>query len=151
MRVNEFHNAVVAATRAQLPPRLRTFRSRKRFTLVQLYYDKRTLHYEVWVRGKERFIEIGLHFESDRATNAALLGYFSTRVFEIKDALGDAVEVEQWTASWARAHRLMPYTKLDEPTVAQVAKELARMIEVLQPMLERASRTAISAKTRAPR
>ncbi len=63
MRVNEFLHLVVDKTRRQLPARLTGFRTRYRFTLVQLYYEKRTIHFEVWVRGKERLIEIGLHFE----------------------------------------------------------------------------------------
>ena len=63
MRVNEFLRLTVENARTKLPPGLRHFRTRTRFTLVQLYYDKRTIHYEVWVRGKERLIEIGLHCE----------------------------------------------------------------------------------------
>ena len=51
MRVNEFLNLVVQETRAQLPSSLRTFHTWKRYTLVQLYYSKRSIHYEVWVRG----------------------------------------------------------------------------------------------------
>ena len=138
MRVNEFLRLVVNDTRAQLPSRLRGFHNRYRFTLVQFYYDKRTIHYEVWVRGKERLIEIGLHCESDKETNSALLDYFSARAFEIKDTLGDQVEIEQWTASWTRTHQLMPYEHLDEATAHAAAQRLAKMIETLQPMLERA-------------
>src|ERR671937_472645 len=100
MRVNEFLRRVVEETRPRLPGRLRGFRTRRRFTLVQLYYYKRTIHYEVWVRGKERMIEIGLHFESDKQTNAQLLDFFDARAFEIKDTLGDHIEIEQWTSSW---------------------------------------------------
>ncbi|MGB8648537.1 MAG: hypothetical protein WCF84_25095 [Anaerolineae bacterium] len=137
MRVNEFLRLVAETSRAQLPQRLRRFNGRSRFTLIQIYYDKRTLHYEVWVRGKERLLEIGLHFESDRETNARLLDYFSARAFELKAELGDQIEVEQWTASWTRVHQLMPYEQLDAATASAVGERLAKMIEVLQPMLER--------------
>ncbi len=138
MRVNDFLRLVVETTRAQVPARWRAFHIRTRFTLVQLYYTKRTLHYEVWIRGKERLLEIGLHFESDRETNASLLNHFSGCAFEIKAALGDQVEIEQWTASWTRVHQLLPYEKLDEATARAAAKRLAKMVETLQPMLERA-------------
>ncbi len=138
MRVNEFLHLVADSARSRLPARWRGFHTRTRFTLIQLYYTRRTIHYEVWVRGKERLIEIGLHFEADRQTNAALLGYFSQRIFEIKDALGDPVELEQWTSSWARVHWLMPYTSLDDKTGQAAGEQLAKMIETLQPMLERA-------------
>ncbi len=148
MRVNEFLRLVAETTRAQLPTRLRRFSGRSRFTLIQLFYDRRTLHYEVWVRGKERLIEIGLHFESDRATNSQLLDYFSTRAFEIKAELGDQMDIEQWTASWTRVHQLMPYQQLDQATARAVAERLARMIETLQPMLEQARVPTRSAKSR---
>ncbi len=149
MRVNEFLRLVAETTRAQLPARLRRFNGRSRFTLIQLFYDKRTLHYEVWVRGKERLIEIGLHFESDRATNSHLLDYFSARAFEIKAELGDRMDIEQWTASWTRVHQFMPYEQLDQATARAVGERLARMIETLQPMLEQAGIPARSAKSRA--
>ncbi len=140
MRVNEFLHLVAETTRKQLPPPLRRFSGRSRFTLIQLYYDRRTLHYEVWVRGKERFLEIGLHFESDRETNARLLDYFRdpSRAFEIKAELGEQVDFEEWTASWTRVHQLMPYEHLDAETAQAAAERLAKMIETLQPMLERA-------------
>lgn len=139
VRVNVFLDGVVASTRARLPPRWRRFRTRKRYTLVQLYFARRTIHYEVWIRGKERLLEVGLHCESDRETNAALLAHLSSCLFEIKEALGDQVEVEQWTSSWTRAHQLVPYEKLDDATIDVISQRLARMIEVLEPMLERAA------------
>lgn len=138
MRVNEFLHLVAQETRTRLPAKQNKFQTRTRFTLIQLYFGRRTLHYEVWVRGKERLLEIGLHFEADRVTNAALLDYFGARAFEIKDELGDHVEIEQWTSSWARVHQLMPYQHLDAETAAAVAQRLSKMIETLQPMLERA-------------
>lgn len=136
MRVNEFLDGVVTATRAELPTQWRRFRTWKRYTLVQLYFQRRTIHYEVWIRGKERLLEIGLHCESDRATNAALLAQLSACLFEIKDALGDQVEVEQWTSTWTRAHQLMPYEKLDDATICAVSARLAQMIQVLEPIVQ---------------
>lgn len=70
MRVQEFLDLVAANTRARLPARLRPFHTWKRYTLIQLYYARRSLHYEVWIRDKERLLEVGLHFEADRATDA---------------------------------------------------------------------------------
>lgn len=137
MRVNEFLHLVAQEARRRLPTRRQKFQTRTRFTLIQFYYSRRTLHYEVWVRGKERLLEIGLHFESDKQTNAALLDYFGAREFEIKDALGDHVEIEQWTSSWTRVHQLMPYQRLDAETASAAAQCLAKMIETLEPMLER--------------
>ncbi len=153
MRVNEFLRLVAVTTRAQLPARQRRFQTQMRFTFIQLFYDKRALHYEVWVRGKERLLEIGLHFESNRETNAKLLDYFREwgRSFEIKAELGDQVEAEQWTTSWTRVHQLVPYQQLDEDTARATGERLAKMIEVLQPMLERAASEIIPRPVRKAR
>jgi hypothetical protein len=140
MRVNDFFVALAKATRPKLPERYRQFNARSRFTFVQIYYARPSLHYEVWVRGKEKLLEIGLHFEADRATNAELLDYFLSHIFEVKDALGDRVEAEQWTSTWTRVHQLLPYQTLDEDTVRRAAEKLAVMIQTLQPLLEQSPR-----------
>lgn len=137
MRVNEFLNLVAQETRAALPTPLRGFRTWKRYTLVQLYYHQRKIHYEVWVRGGNvHALEIGLHCEADAATNSRLLALFDTHLFEIQDAVSERIEAEQWTKSWTRVHEVMPYEKLDEATAEAAAQRLAAMIRVLQPIVE---------------
>lgn len=137
MRVNEFLELVSQYTRSEMPARYRRFHSWKRYTLIQLYYTKRSIHYEVWIRGGEiHALEIGLHCEADAATNRALLDTLDARLFEIQAELGGQVEAEQWTQSWTRVHELMPYQQLDDATARACAKKLAQMIQVIQPMLE---------------
>ncbi len=137
MRLQQFQVSLVDKTRKQLPRSLREFQARSFFTLVKLYYAQSKIHYEVWVRGKEHLIEVGLHFEADKATNDALLAYFRERAFEIHAELGPRVEIEQWTNSWSRVHEVVPYTALDADLADLLAKKLSRMISVLQPMLEK--------------
>lgn len=136
MRIQEFQIAIVNQTRKQLSRKLKNFDPRSFFTIVKLSYANPKIHYEVWVRGQERLVEIGLHFEADKETNDALREYFDSRAFEIRAALGSRVEVEQWTNSWSRVHEVVPYTKLNEELVESVSQKLAKMIAVLQPMLE---------------
>jgi hypothetical protein len=136
MRIQEFQIALVNQTRKHLPRRLKNFEPRSFFTIVKLSYANPRIHYEVWVRGQEHLVEVGLHFEADKETNDALREHFDARAFEIRAALGTRVEVEQWTNSWSRVHEVMPYTKLNAELVESVAKKLAKMITVLQPMLE---------------
>jgi hypothetical protein len=135
MRIQAFQIALVEQTRKQLPRSLKNFEPRSFFTLVKLYYTHPKLHYEVWVRGQEHLIEVGLHFEADKATNDALREYFDARAFEIRAQLGPRVEVEQWTNSWSRVHEVVPYTTLNAELVESIAKKLAKMMAVLQPML----------------
>jgi hypothetical protein len=136
MRVNDFLELVAHETRKQLPARWRNFQTWKRYTLIQLFYGRRSIHYEVWVRGGNiHALEIGLHCEADAATNARLLALFDARLFEIKHALGEQIEAEQWTKSWTRVHELVPYERLDENTARQCGARLARMIPLLEPMM----------------
>jgi hypothetical protein len=137
MRVNDFLNLVAQETRAALPASLRSFHTWKRYTLIQLYYRNRRIHYEVWVRGGSvHALEIGLHCEADAGTNTRLLALIDSHLFEIKHALGEQIEAEQWTSSWTRLHELMPYEKLDPATAHAAAQRIAAMIRVLQPIVE---------------
>ena len=35
-------------------------------SLVKLHYQRPTVHYEVWLRRRQKQVELGLHFEGDR-------------------------------------------------------------------------------------
>ena len=78
-----------------------------------------------------------MHFEADKATNDALRAYLDARALEIHDQLGARVEIEQWTNSWSRVHEIVPYESLDVELAARLAAKLAKMITVLQPMVEK--------------
>ncbi len=106
------------------------------FSIVKISYQDPKLHYEVWVREQERLIEIGLHFEAAKEFNDALLVYFQARSVEIHAELGPCIEIERWTNSWSRVHEVVPYASLDVPLVELLAAKLAKMITVLQPMLD---------------
>ncbi len=136
MRIQKFQVSLVDKTRKLLPRRLKNFEPRSFFSILKLSYRNPRLHYEVWVRGQEKLVEVGLHFEADKATNDELLAYFSSRTIEIHHELGPRIEIERWTNSWSRVHEVVPYTALDEALVDTLAARLAKMIAVLQPMLE---------------
>ena len=81
-----------------------------------------------------------MHFEADKLTNDALLAHFDARAVEIHAELGPRIEIERWTNSWSRVHQVVPYKSLDAALVDVIAKKLARMIVVLQPMLAEVER-----------
>ncbi len=135
MRIQQFQVSVVDKTHRQLPRSLRDFDVRSFFSLLKISYRQPRIHYEVWVRGQERLIEVGLHFEADKTTNDALRAYFDSRAIEVHAALGPRVEIEQWTNSWSRVHEVVPYESLDEELVERLSKRLAQLITVLEPML----------------
>ncbi len=136
MRIQLFQIALVEQTRKRLPRALRGFEPRSFFSIVKIFYRDPKIHYEVWVRGQERLIEIGLHLESDKATNDALRAYLDARSLEIHDQLGARIEIEQWTNAWSRVHEIAPYESLNAELAERLAAKLAKMIAVLQPMVE---------------
>jgi hypothetical protein len=130
--------ALPAAARARLPGKWQNFKTQVRPWLVQLSYADPLLHYEVWTLGGRRgVLEIGLHFESrDPAMNARLLDGFMRHLFEIKAELGDSFEAEMWDKGWTKVYETIPLETFDEAYVDRVARRLAQVIVVLQPILE---------------
>ncbi len=149
MRIQQFQVSLVNKTRSRLPRSLRDFDARSFFTIVKVSYAQPRIHYEVWVRGKERLIELGLHFEADKSLNDALLDYFNERSVLVHAELGPRIEIERWTNSWARVHEVIPYTQLDDKLVDQLSEKLAHMITVLQPMVKECAPARRARKSRA--
>ncbi|GIW07053.1 MAG: hypothetical protein KatS3mg060_1858 [Dehalococcoidia bacterium] len=135
---DRFLDAVPEAVRRALPAGLRHFRTRKRWGLVQLSYGNPRLHYEIWLRTNVDRIELGLHLEADAATNGRVLQQIARHALEVRDALGPACDLEVWTSTWGRVHRVLPLSPLDEDRLESCASWLARCIETLQPLVEAA-------------
>lgn len=138
MRASEFMRAIPAATRAKLPKNLQGFKTHTRPWLVQLSYADPLLHFEVVTLGERRgILEIGLHFESrDPTVNTRLLNDFLQHLFEIKTELGNQVEAEKWDRGWTKIYETIPLESYTEDYLDRVAGRLAKMILLLQPMLD---------------
>jgi hypothetical protein len=136
MRSSDFMKAIPDATRPRLPPALRDFRWQARPWLVQIYYDRPDLHYEVWSMPRRNLLELGLHFEHrDRSVNAQLLAHFDARAIAIKAELGEWLEAEPWDKGWAKVYETWSLEPFEPPYLEKVAVRLAHMIEYLQPIL----------------
>jgi len=142
MKSTEFMRALPNAVRAKLPKPLQAFKNNLRPWLAQFYYANALLHYEVVTHGERRgILEIGLHFESRNPDeNARLLNGFMQHLFEIKAELGDQVEAEMWDKGWTKVYETIPLETMNEAYLDRVADRLARMIGVLQPILEKVAR-----------
>lgn len=136
LRVRDFMPLLLERVTELLPPELRAFTSRIRFTWLWLHYWTPKVHYEVWLTRKTGRIEIGLHFEGEREFSYRWAEVMAARMPEVMARLGPDVELEEWTPSWTRIHQTVPYDPLTEPLADEVARRLAEMIAVLQPMLE---------------
>ena len=136
MRIRDFLNLVYDELPGQLPEQLREHDWRVRWSLLQVYFEKPAVHYEVWVQRKARRIELGLHFECEREESYRWAEVLAPRAIEIQAQLGQNVELEEWTKSWTRLHETLHLdADLSEALAADVARRLARYIEVLEPIL----------------
>jgi hypothetical protein len=138
MKSSEFMRALPDAVRPKLPKHRQSFKVNLRSWLVQFHYGQPLLHYEVVTLGGRRgVLEIGLHFESrHHAENARLLDGFMAHLIEIKAELGDQVEAEMWDKGWTKVYETLPLETLNNAYLDRVADRLAKMIELLQPILE---------------
>ena len=137
MRIKDFLNLVYDGLPGQLPVELREHDWRVRWSLLQVYFEKPAVHYEVWVQRKARRIELGLHFECEREESYRWAEVLAPRAIEIQAQLGQNVELEEWTKSWTRLHETLHLdADLSEALAADVAQRLARYIEVLEPILQ---------------
>lgn len=137
MRVAEFLPLVQERTLERLPAELRDCSARVRSVWLQVHYHTPKVHYEVWLARKIEKIEIGLHFEGPQEFSYRWAERLAQYMPEIQSRLGPHVELEEWTASWARIHQTVPYDPLSDALADEVAARLADMITVLQPLVER--------------
>jgi len=134
----DFFHDVAEALRQSLPEPLRDFQVWTGAENFKLSYGRPRVHYEIWTNGRDRHIEVGLHFEDGPESTERLLRFFDARIVEIKHELGPLVELERWTNSWGHLFRLIPYQPLTDELTVEVSQELTRMICVLQPLVEEA-------------
>ena len=138
MRVGEFLTLVNERAMSLLPDGLRNgATSRVSSAWLWVHYHNPKVHHEVWLARKTGRIEIGLHFEGPRDFSYRWAEVVAPYMPEIQARLGPQMELEEWTASWARVHQTLPYDPLSEPLAHEVAGRFAGMITVLQPIVER--------------
>lgn len=134
-----FFDRVIAGVRSGVAPELRDFHIRSHGYLVKIHYDNERVHYEVWPDSHRGTIEIGLHFEDGPASTAAFLRFFDARIVELKHHLGPELELERWTVSWGHIYYLIPLAPLDGAKARESAGLLARLIDVLEPLVREAA------------
>lgn len=138
MNGTEFRAVLPERVRLLLPELLQSFKHRTYFSLVQFWYADPAFHFEVWPQHKYNALEIGLHLEHrEPERNAFLHRYLDEHFIEIRAQLGE-VWLERWDRGWHKLYKTLPLVPFSEPLVGQVAQEVARQIEVLEPMLAEA-------------
>lgn len=120
---------------AALPPELAGAERKVMWTILQLSYGNPLVHFELQPQPSRGVVELGLHFEGDADANEAGARQLAMFTHEIRAALGPAWELEEWTASWRRLHRVYAFTKLTAALGREIAEEMAKAITVLGPLV----------------
>ena len=104
-------------------------------SLTKLYFNRASVHYEVWIQKRREIVELGLHFEGDPESNfrqlELLMGYWD----DIRSSLGEGVELQQWDKGWCRAHETVPLQPLSDDFLVGVSLKLSNMVRTLEPLL----------------
>jgi hypothetical protein len=138
MRVGDFLTLVQDRTFGALPADLRDgAHARISSSWLWVHYHHPKVHFEVWLARKIGRIEIGLHFEGVREFSYMWAELMAPHMPEIQARLGPQMELEEWTASWARVHQTIPYDPLSETLADEVAERFAETIMILQPIVEK--------------
>lgn len=142
MTTKDFLRQVAELVRFQVPPGFQEFETVGPWGgLVKFHFGEPRIHYEVWVQRRHKVVELGLHFESKPETNIHYLKELTAHFEDIRSALGQQVEAEQWTSRWTRIHQSIALETLDEDLMWEVASQASRMIGVLEPLVREASKT----------
>lgn len=144
MKVREFLEAVRERLPALLPPPHAAFEWRIAFGYLQVWYGDPRLHFECWVQRRTGpstslrtgLLEIGLHFEGQRDFSYAWAAALADRMPEAMAALGDGIELEEWTPRWARLHETRRVETLNEALAGEAAARLAAYVIALRPLLD---------------
>ena len=136
MKPREFLELLPDLVRQQLPPELEDFEVMgPTGSLVKLHYQRPTVHYEVWLRRRQKQVELGFHFEGDRDSNHRSLELLSQRSEDIRASLGPGVAVEPWDKGWTRVHETLPWEPLGDDFLVEVSSKISGMIQMLEPLL----------------
>lgn len=128
MQLQPFLQLVLSQLEAETPADLRPWHVRQRHAMLQVHYGNPRVHYELWLQSRSGRVEIGLHFEDEPERNQRWCALFAGRVLELLEALGPTVELEEWTANWARLYLTVPLRPLDETFAQELAARFGRLI-----------------------
>jgi hypothetical protein len=136
VKTREFLENLPDLVRQQLPPGLSGFNvTGPPTTLIKLYYQTTTVHYEVWIQKRRGQVELGLHFEGVTENNLRHLEFLNRHREEIETSLGAGVEFEEWGRGWTRAHETLPLETLDDDFLVEVSFKLSELMRTMEPLL----------------
>ncbi|MCC6382963.1 MAG: hypothetical protein IT304_10680 [Dehalococcoidia bacterium] len=136
LKAREFLFASEDLAMAALPGDFPRPERRVMWTILQLSFGRPDVHFELHPQVARRQVELGLHLEGPAELNALLAERLAERASDLIPALGEGWELEEWTASWRRLHRVYAFETLTRRLASEVGAELARALLLLVPVLQ---------------
>jgi hypothetical protein len=124
---------------AQLPEGFPRPERRVMWTILQLHYGNPDVHVELQPHVGRGMVELGLHFEGPVEQNDHWAALAASRAAEFMAALGPEWELEEWTASWRRLHRVFRFERLTAALGREVAEDCTKALVAFQPLLAEAA------------
>ncbi|MBI2764285.1 MAG: hypothetical protein HYX53_00070 [Chloroflexi bacterium] len=135
LKAREFVFFTEETAMAALPAEFPRPERKVMWTILQLHYGNPLVHFELQPHVGRGVVELGLHFEGPPEFNDAWAGYIAGHAATVQPALGGEWELEEWTASWRRLHRVFRFEQLTADLGHEVADDLAKAIVTLQPLI----------------
>lgn len=136
LKAREFLFAAEDRAMAQLGSSVPQPERRVMWTILQLHYGDPNVHFEIQPQVSRGQVEVGLHFEGLAEKNEEWAQRIADLAAPIAGTLGPEWELEEWTASWRRLHRVFKFEKLTSPLATEVAEQFGLLILTLQPVVE---------------
>lgn len=135
LKAREFLFLCEELAMAALPAGFPAPERRVMWTILQLYWGSPAVHFELQPMVARGQVELGLHFEGSVEQNDACAAMVAARAPEVMAAVGPGWELEIWTPSWRRLHRVFPFERLTRPLADEVGASLAVALTTLQPLV----------------
>jgi hypothetical protein len=103
------------------------------WTVLQFHYGNPNVHFELQPQMARGQVELGLHFEGRVEMNDVWALGLAERAGELIATLGEEWELEHWTVSWRRLHRVFHFDALTADLGRDVAAEFTKLMVALQP------------------
>ena len=135
VKATEFVFACEDLAMRSLPAGLPRPERKLMWTTLQLHYGNPNAHFELQPQVSRGQVELGLHFEGRVEQNDVWAVGLAERACELMAALGDGWELEEWTSTWRRLHRVFRFDQLSAELSHEVGQQLGNAITVLQPFV----------------
>jgi len=135
LKAREFLFATEDMALAGLPKSFPQPERRVMWTILQFHYGDPSVHFELQPQVSRGRVELGLHFEGLLENNERWAQRVADNAVPIAGALGPDWELEEWTASWRRLHRVYSFGKLTRGLASDVAADFTLLMMTLQSLV----------------